>query len=436
MQKKRAFGVGLPVLIFMFIFGAVVAEFQLSPVYDFFGQAFSAASALKIKLFEYNKARSTDLWTETRSENAGVTLWDKGKALNGYTFLVSGHAQEATLVDMKGRTVHRWAMPFRKAWPIHPHLRHLVEPNYTAWRQAVLMPNGDVVVVYIGQGAAPWGYGLARLDKDSNVIWTVSDHFHHDVTIGEDGNIYSLVHRISNEKVPEIPEIKQPYFRDYIVVVSPDGKVLKEIDLFDAMIRRFKKTGEEQSLYSFVYRRNGDFLHTNTAKYIPKAFADKNPDVETGQILVSFRSMSMLAAVDPETDEVVWTLQGPWKSQHDPDMLPNGNLLIFDNNGRRVVGGHSSVLEYDPVKEESVWLYTGQDHGFDSDIRGGQQKLSNGNILITESQGGRLLELTPEKELVWEWDSPYKSSPDKAYTAVVMGGFRFTEDELPFLKEK
>ena len=144
----------------------------------------------------------------------------------------------------------------------------------------------------------------------------------------------------------------------------------------------------------------------------------------------------MLAVIDPKTKEVVWTLQGPWKGQHDPDMLPNGNLLIFDNNGRKVVGGKSSILEYNPTQEEVVWLYTGQEHRFDSNIRGVQQKLSNGNVLITESQGGRLLEVTPEKELVWEWASPYKSAPDKDYTAVVMGGFRFAEDELPFLKEK
>ncbi len=436
MNKAGKWVLGGICIVSALVFGAVVAEFQLSPLYDFFGQAFSAASALKIKTFEYNQTRSTDLWVPTRSAAAGVTRWDKAQAFNGYTFILSAHAQQAQLIDMKGRTVHTWAMPFRKAWPTHPHLKHLVEPNYTAWRQAVLMPNGDVIVVYIGQGAAPWGYGLARIDKDSNVLWTVNDHFHHDVTVGEDGNIYSLVHRISNEKVPELPEIKQPYFRDYIVVVSPDGKVLREIDLFDAVVRRFKETGEETKLYSFIYRRNGDFLHTNTAKYIPAGFAAGNPALEEGQILVSFRSMSMVAAVAPESGEVVWTLQGPWKNQHDPDMLPNGNLLIFDNKGRRVVGGKSAVMEYDPVEEEVVWLYTGMKHDFDSSIRGVQQQLANGNILITESQGGRILEVTPDKKLVWEWVSPFKSSPDKAFTAVVMGGFRFTKDELPFLKEK
>ncbi|WP_372847379.1 arylsulfotransferase family protein [Pontiella sp.] len=424
-----AVGIGLS-----FAAGAVVSEFQLSPIYGFFSQAFSAAGALKVKTFEYNKKRSTDLWTKTRRTAAGVVLWNKDKAYKGYTFLVSGHAQEAYLLDMKGRTVHKWAMPFRKAWPSHPHIKRLVGEAYMAWRQAVLLPNGDVIVVFIGQGAAPWGYGLARIDKDSNVLWTVDDYFHHDVTLGEDGNIYTLVHRVSKKDIPGLPEVRQPYFRDYAVVYSPDGKELYRIDLLDALVKRFTQTGEEEKLYSFIHRRNGDFLHTNTAKYIPESFADKVPGVEPGQILVSFRSLSMIAAVDPRTQSVGWTLLGPWKRQHDPDPLPNGNLLVFDNVGRRLVGGKSAIMEYNPVTGDVEWLYAGAEQDFDSNIRGVQQKLPNGNVLVTETQGGRVLEITRDKELVWEWDSPFKSAPDMEYTAVVMGATRFAEEELPFLE--
>jgi len=35
------------------------------------------------------------------------------------------------------------------------------------------------------------------------------------------------------------------------------------------------------------------------------------------------------------------------------------------------------------------------------------QRLPNGNTLITEGSDGRLLEVTPEHEIVWEYLSPY-----------------------------
>jgi hypothetical protein len=35
------------------------------------------------------------------------------------------------------------------------------------------------------------------------------------------------------------------------------------------------------------------------------------------------------------------------------------------------------------------------------------QRLPNGNTLITEGASGHLLEVTPEREIVWEYVSPY-----------------------------
>jgi hypothetical protein len=35
------------------------------------------------------------------------------------------------------------------------------------------------------------------------------------------------------------------------------------------------------------------------------------------------------------------------------------------------------------------------------------QRLPNGNTLITEGNGGRIIEVTPKQEIVWEYISPY-----------------------------
>ena len=45
------------------------------------------------------------------------------------------------------------------------------------------------------------------------------------------------------------------------------------------------------------------------------------------------RHMDTIAMMDPDKGSVVWAAQGPWRSQHDPQFLDNGHLLIFDNFG-------------------------------------------------------------------------------------------------------
>ena len=40
------------------------------------------------------------------------------------------------------------------------------------------------------------------------------------------------------------------------------------------------------------------------------------------------------------------------------------------------------------------------------DKRGAAQRLPNGNTLITESERGRVFEVTPQKEIVWEFWNP------------------------------
>jgi hypothetical protein len=45
---------------------------------------------------------------------ANVTIHDPERAGEGYNFYVSGHGAEATLMDMQGRTLHRWYHAFEE----------------------------------------------------------------------------------------------------------------------------------------------------------------------------------------------------------------------------------------------------------------------------------------------------------------------------------
>ena len=53
---------------------------------------------------------------------------------------------------------------------------------------------------------------------------------------------------------------------------------------------------------------------------------------------------------------VIWAITGMWKFQHEPRLLDNGNILLFDNMGN---AGMSRIVEFDPLTQKVVWTYKG-----------------------------------------------------------------------------
>ena len=123
--------------------------------------------------------------------------------------------------------------------------------------------------------------------------------------------------------------------------------------------------------------------------------------------MLSMRAVSALAVLDRVTGEVKWTMRGPFLRQHDPDTLPDGTLLVFDNRSRNLAksGGNSRIVRIDPLSMQPLWTYEGsQAHPFFTNIQGKLQPLPNGNILVVEAEGGRIFEIEqPSGEIVWEF---------------------------------
>jgi hypothetical protein len=125
--------------------------------------------------------------------------------------------------------------------------------------------------------------------------------------------------------------------------------------------------------------------------------------------------------MDVDSEEIVWAQHGAWRSQHDPDVLPNGNIMIFDNLGNfGKEGGRSRVIEVNPATTGIVWQYGGIEGEFlHSIIRSAQHPLPNGNVLITESDGARLLEVTRDGDIVWEYINPVRAGEGDSLVPIV-----------------
>jgi hypothetical protein len=66
------------------------------------------------------------------------------------------------------------------------------------------------------------------------------------------------------------------------------------------------------------------------------------------------------------------------------------------------------VLEIDPVTKGIVWSYFDRPvFNFFSPYESSAQRLPNGNTFICEGVFGRLFEVTPKGEVVWEYVNPY-----------------------------
>jgi hypothetical protein len=136
--------------------------------------------------------------------------------------------------------------------------------------------------------------------------------------------------------------------------------------------------------------------------------------------------------LDLDREELVFALHGYWLGQHDPDILPNGNLLLFDNIGNfEKPEGRSRVIEFDPKTMAIVWQYAGTAQApLESKIRADQQRLTNGNTLITESNGGRILEVTPTGEIVWQFVNPVRSGDRRQRISIICWAQRIDPTEL------
>jgi hypothetical protein len=254
----------------------------------------------------------------------------------------------------------------------------------------------------------------------------------HDFDLDEAGNIYVLGQRIRQRRPERLPALEEPLLDESLIVLSPDGEEIRRVSILDAFARSPYR-GIVNRLAPGNVAQWGDYLHNNNVELVSADLAPAFPFLEAGQVILSLRQLDTLAALDLERVQIVWAMRGAWHRQHDPDLLPNGNILLFDNQGDWARGGRSRVLEIDPATSEIVWRWPrGEGGELWSRWRAGQQKLPNGNVLINEFFKGRLLEVTGAGEVVWEFVSRFRHAQDRGRVARLMSAGRYPRGWIAF----
>ncbi|NBO17670.1 MAG: hypothetical protein EBV03_00290 [Proteobacteria bacterium] len=331
----------------------------------------------------------------TALKDGGVVLHDESRSYNGYNFVCLRKPDEIFLFDMKGTIVHRWHVALSKVWKHPPHIADPLPDNATFCVSGHMYPNGDALVAFHGTGDTPYGYGLVKVDKDSQVIWSYAANAHHDIQVASDGRIYVVTQNLYRTPIAGLEFYRYPILADNVAVLSPDGKEQLSISLLEA----FLGTPYEEMIKP---QRDFDIGHANSAAVLEPQMAASFPMFSAGDILVSLRNLSALAVISPKTRKVVWAMQGDWRGQHHAIFLPNGSIMVFDNRGKP----YSRVIEIDPESGGVMDEYAGIRRGmFDSYVKSMAEPLPNRNLLVVQTTRNRIYEMLPDQTLVWAYRS-------------------------------
>jgi len=358
-----------------------------------------------------------------RTRELGVTYWNPTKAYNGYTLFAPLSGKDAWLIDMQGRIVHHWELPS------HPGC------------YAKLLPNGHLLYATMADPAKKRAAGvpmtsgqgglIREVDWNNNLVWEYEELFqHHDFCRMENGNTMIL-------KYVEVPfdvmvsikggipgtEQRGKMWTAAFDEVTPEGKVVWSWKSYEHM------NPEEFPICPLCWR--AEWTHANTCFVLPN-----------GDILTSFRNLNTICIIDKKTGDIKWKWgQKPEQlaHQHDPTLLPNGNILIFDNGIHRAIAEvtYSRVIELNPKTKKIEWEYKAPVMtDFFSPACSGAQRLPNGNTLICSTMQGWIFEVTREGEIVWEYKCPF-FAPYLAWGALnwVFRAYRYGPD-YPGLKGK
>ena len=356
---------------------------------------------------------------EENGKRDGVIEFRKDANEPGLNLYNSYYQPGAVLLDMDGHVLHRW----------RPQAGG---PN---WHYVRILPNGDLLVCIEDEM-------LLRLDWSSRVLWKTPMRAHHDIAVAENGDIYTLS---GAEEMAGLFGFRVPIINEYIEVLDgATGAPKKRLSLFalfgkkvpfsalgrigaqifDSQDYLWRAVKQKMKGRPLLRRLTGfDVLHANALKIIDRTIPGL---CRKGDLLLSLRSIDSIAIVDPVHGAVRWSWgAGAIEEQHDPSLLSDGHILVFDNGTTRKF---SRIIEIDPQTRSIVWEY--HDLGavpFYSSWGGGAQRLLNGDTLITDSDDGRVFEVTKSGETVWSYMNPDDGPGGKRATI-----YRMTRITDPF----
>lgn len=298
-------------------------------------------------------------------------------------------------------------------------------------------PNGSLVA------ADPITDTLSYYDHNNQLLWTSRENVHHDIKFSKD---YKSILTINSEQI----KINKKNVRgDCFIVRSLQNKIEKKWCLSENL-KALNELGYDTAATARVrdhnktplFMQNEELSHANSFYEIPaNARSALHPAFKEGNYIVNlFLPTCALLILDSELKNILWNLnlcpRYTTKNKlsiltHDPQITPNGNLLIyinyithsilptekttkqlnfyneknnFFNNSQHFIFSplmrwnlefpfnklaryFTSLHELDPNSFTDTWTYINRPnkYEFSSDLFGSVTKLENSHYLYTDT---------------------------------------------------
>ncbi len=361
-----------------------------------------------------------------------IPIIDEGKISVGYT-LISPYSRLLTddpnwhgtvyLLDMLGRSVHTWSTNHQALYSVlEPNGKLLSVLEQTKYSQ-LFPPGGNTGIIQ-------------ERDWKSRVTWEYKNEaLHHDLALLPNGNLaFTLWEKTPPNIADQVQggvegtEMKGVIWSENIVEMNRNKKVVWSWHAYEHLDPKIDIIGPLLPRYAWTV--------ANGIKYM-----EKNPIDNTPGYLVSMRSLSTVIIIRKSDGEIIWrSPKGILSLQHDPTLLPNGNILVFDNGFDRIPAPFtmfgSRAVEINPKTNKIVWSFDAGQSPIDkvkffAAIVGGAQRLSNGNTLITDGPRGHIFEVTKSGKVVWDIVSPYETKKTGAFpNNFLFKTRRYAKDEI------
>ncbi|MFB6230719.1 MAG: arylsulfotransferase family protein [Salinibacter sp.] len=409
----------LSVAILTFVYGVAVGKWGWFP-HDFLQQSLKEAQTVAAAVG----------WSDPgflhpqRYDRAGTRRPQPERMQPGLTLITSkwktgdGWMPMLKLVDRGGEVVHQWRIDPEGIFSSQVLDRQAPTAMWPNVHGSYLFADGDLLVnlEYIG---------MARLGACGDVRWTMAEGNHHSIARADDGTFWvsgvSRTPQAGSEMYPDgYPGLGgKKFWLDRVLQVSADGTLLADINVLDVLYENDLEHYISRYLEEEPYPTNAkgvptDVTHINDVEPLSASMADEYPLFEAGDLAVSVRHLNLVFVFDPETLEVKWHASDPFLHQHDPDFVGNGWIGVFSNNNDltsdgSMLGGSTIKFVRPHTSATEIRYPTAPRQPFYTPNGGKWQQLDNGNMLLTESAAGRVLEVDSTGQTVWEWvHSPYQ----------------------------
>ncbi len=355
-MERIAFVLGITLMAF--VWGVATAEFEIFP-FKLMKEAklgLEALAAMDRHNSRYPNAFEKFEDGATPQPHAKTLENEAGKEL----VLVTGGPYQmmdrcptwgcmAWITDRSGKVLHSWEVNLDALWKDLSGIAGDVNRLSLYPVGMALGKDGSLVVSFQGRETYPVHIGIAKFDRNGAIAWKRFDRSHHWMATDDAGNIYTPASTTARNKYVggtwvDVPCKSGEATVDFVRVLSPEGKPLREVPIVDSFLR----AGRKGLFYNLRDACNP--THLNSINLVTEALAGKIPGAQTGDMLVSLRETNMVALLDGKTGEVRYSQTDLTAAQHSPEFLPDGTVLAFDNLGGERSQGGSRVVRIDLVK--------------------------------------------------------------------------------------